>query len=136
MNSLSYNRFAITAVSLVALFTNPVRAAEKPVKVYILAGQSNMLEMGDVNGGTTRHSGFFQSAAPDAEKGVAVSVYEGAYDFWECGRDIDVVVVGARPISAPTAYLVLVQVQMVSDFDWEALERIMDTFDVFESSLP
>ena len=63
-------------------------------------------------------------------------VYEGAYDYWDCGRDADVVVVGARPIAAPTAYLVLVQVQMVSDFDWDALERIMDTFDLTDGYLP
>jgi serine protease Do len=62
--------------------------------------------------------------------------YEGAYDYWDCGRDADVVVVGARPIAAPTAYLVLVQVQMVSDFDWDALERIMDTFDLTDGYLP
>jgi alpha-galactosidase len=52
----------------------------KPIKVYILAGQSNMLEMGNVNGGNRRHSAFFQSAAADAKKGVAVSAYEGPYD--------------------------------------------------------
>jgi len=63
-------------------------------------------------------------------------VYEGAYDYWYCGRNADVVVVGARPIAAPTAFLVLVQVQMVSDFDWDALERIMDTFDLMDGFLP
>jgi len=63
-------------------------------------------------------------------------VYEGAYDYWECGRDAGVVVVGARPSAAPTAYLVLVQVQMISDFDVEALERIMDTFDLTDGYLP
>ncbi|MEE2887225.1 MAG: sialate O-acetylesterase [Planctomycetota bacterium] len=55
-------------------------AARKPVKVYVLAGQSNMLEMGNVNGGNTRHSAFFQSADAGAAKGVAVSVYAGNYD--------------------------------------------------------
>ncbi len=63
-------------------------------------------------------------------------VYEGAYDFWECGRDSDVVVIGARPIANPTAYLVLVQVQLITDFDFEALERIMDTFDLTDGYLP
>jgi len=56
------------------------RDATKPVKVYILAGQSNMLPMGNVSGGNSRHSGFYQSADADAAKGVAVSVYEGKYD--------------------------------------------------------
>jgi len=63
-------------------------------------------------------------------------VYEGAYDYWDCGNDAGVVIIGARPISDPTAYLVLVQVQVITDFDFDALERIMDTFDVAESSLP
>jgi len=63
-------------------------------------------------------------------------VYEGAYDFWECGRDVGVVVIGARPIAAPTAYLVLVQVQVITDFDVDALERIMDTFDLTDGYLP
>ncbi len=63
-------------------------------------------------------------------------VYEGAYDFWECGRDAGVVVIGARPIANPTAYLVLVQVQVITDFDVEALERIMDTFDLTDGYLP
>jgi serine protease Do len=63
-------------------------------------------------------------------------VYEGAYDYWNCGRDVDVVVIGARPSATPTAYLVLVQVQMVSEMDWEALARIMDTFDLTDGYLP
>jgi len=63
-------------------------------------------------------------------------VFEGAFDYWNCGRNADVVVVGARPIATPTAYLVLVQVQMNSDFDWDALERIVDTFDLTDGYLP
>jgi len=39
-----------------------------------------MLEMGNVNGGNTRHSDFYQSADAGAAKGVAVSVYQGGYD--------------------------------------------------------
>lgn len=63
-------------------------------------------------------------------------VYEGAYDYWDCGNDTGIVVIGARPISDPSAYLVLVQVQVVTDFDFDALERIMDTFDVDYGYLP
>lgn len=51
----------------------------KPVQVYILAGQSNMLEMGNVGGGNSRYSGFYLSADPAAERGVTVSVYKGKY---------------------------------------------------------
>jgi hypothetical protein len=49
---------------------------------------------------------------------------------------VDVVVIGVRPIAAPTAYLALVQIQMISDFDVEVLERIMDTFDLTDGYLP
>ncbi|MFN2112969.1 MAG: S1C family serine protease [Anaerolineales bacterium] len=58
-------------------------------------------------------------------------IYEGAYDYWDCGRDADLYVVGVRPISDPTAYLVLVTVQVTSDEDFEALDRIMNTFDLY-----
>ena len=46
------------------------------------------------------------------------------------------VVIGARPSADPTAYLVLVQIQVATDFNVEALERIMDTFDLTDGYLP
>ncbi len=63
-------------------------------------------------------------------------VYEGAYDYWYCGNDAGIVIIGARPISDPSAYLVLVQVQVLTDFDFDALDRIMETFDVDYGYLP
>jgi alpha-galactosidase len=86
---------SILSAVLAALFVFPAAAeafgqrpdsdgkgpdTSKPLKVYVLAGQSNMLEMGNVSGGNSRHSDFYQSADPDAAKGVAVSVYAGEYD--------------------------------------------------------
>lgn len=47
-------------------------AADKPVKVYILAGQSNMVGIGQVTSGNTRWGAEFSEPV--------VSVYEGAYD--------------------------------------------------------
>jgi len=47
-------------------------AKDRPVKVYILSGQSNMVGMGDISGGAERWGKEFL----DAE----VSVYEGEYD--------------------------------------------------------
>jgi|GEM_PF-121416 len=44
---------------------------DKPVKVYILSGQSNMVGIGQVSGGSSRWSGVTDAV---------VSVYEGAYD--------------------------------------------------------
>ncbi len=46
-------------------------ATNKPVKVFILAGQSNMVGIGQVSGGSTRWSGITDAL---------VSVYKGAYD--------------------------------------------------------
>jgi serine protease Do len=63
-------------------------------------------------------------------------VYEGAYDFWECGRDAGYVVLSVRPIADPTAYLALVEVQVLSDADIDAMERILDTFDLVDGYLP
>jgi len=79
--------FVLAAVAMAALAL-PARANEipaqlpdpdstprdltKPVKVYILAGQSNMLEMGNVSGPGSRHSGFYLSADPDAPLGVSL----------------------------------------------------------------
>lgn len=64
--SLCANLLAIT----LAPFSERVDA--KPVKVYILAGQSNMVGIGQVTGGGSRWGKEFQNPV--------VSVYEGAYD--------------------------------------------------------
>ena len=70
----------ITQLSILALLPITCLANPKPVKVYILAGQSNMLEMGNVSGGNSRHTGFYLSADKDAPKGAEVSVYPGKYN--------------------------------------------------------
>jgi alpha-galactosidase len=43
--------------------------ASKPVKVYILAGQSNMVGMGEVGGAKNLYSGIFLTADPATPKG-------------------------------------------------------------------
>jgi alpha-galactosidase len=79
--------------------------ATRPVKVYILAGQSNMVGMGDlrgarppypsvflsadpailpglmpIGGSAVAAHGVYQSADPKAERGAVACVYHGAYD--------------------------------------------------------
>jgi len=54
-------------------------ATDRPVKVYILAGQSNMVGMGEISGRSSRHQGFYLSADANAAQGVTVSVYRGKY---------------------------------------------------------
>lgn len=60
--------------SLTVLFAAAILPAfgEKPVQVYILAGQSNMVGIGQVTGGGTRWGSEFIDPV--------LSVYEGAYD--------------------------------------------------------
>jgi serine protease Do len=62
------------------------------------------------------------------------ALYEGQYAFWKnCGpNDTWVIVLAARPIDAPTSYLVLVEVKVVSDSDLDALDRILATFQVVQ----
>lgn len=64
----------LLAISSLAFagFTPPASAESKPVKVYILAGQSNMVGIGQVTGGGSRWGAEFTDPV--------VSVYEGAYD--------------------------------------------------------
>ncbi len=52
--------------------------ATKPVKVYILAGQSNMVGMGNLSGARCRYTGIYLTADPDAPKGP-MSVYRGGF---------------------------------------------------------
>jgi alpha-galactosidase len=80
----------------------------KPVKVYILAGQSNMVGMGNISGARCRYTGIYLtadpaaakgpmyiypvgnykisghgvyvSADPKADNGATVSIYKGAYN--------------------------------------------------------
>lgn len=59
--------FALLVVTLLA----PAAHAEKPVKVYILAGQSNMVGIGQVDGGGTRWGGEFSNPV--------LSIYPGPY---------------------------------------------------------
>jgi len=66
---------ALLIIAVVAPLVAPaVRAADEttPVKVYILAGQSNMVGIGQVTGGSSRWGSEFV----DPE----LSVYSGAYD--------------------------------------------------------
>lgn len=54
------------------ILTSTISAAEKPVKVYILSGQSNMVGIGQVTGGGSRWGNEFMDPT--------VSVYPGQYD--------------------------------------------------------
>ncbi len=59
--------------------------------------------------------------------------FEGKFDVWDCGVGADVIVLGARPITNSSAYLVLLQIQLGDDWgganDYIA-QHISETFDV------
>lgn len=57
-------------------------------------------------------------------------VYEGKYDLWDCGSDSVIVVLAARPILDPYAFLALVQIQVATDADIDAIDPILASFDV------
>lgn len=64
--------FALCVTVLGVVFAANSASAEKPVKVYILSGQSNMVGIGQVTGGGTRWGKEFSDPM--------LSVYAGAYD--------------------------------------------------------
>lgn len=68
---LKHNDFVLLVLAL-TLSTLPVCAADKPVKVYILSGQSNMVGIGQVTGGGSRWGSEFIDPV--------LSVYPGQYD--------------------------------------------------------
>lgn len=68
--SLLFRLCAVPLASLLAIA--PGVAAEKPVKVYILSGQSNMVGIGQVSGGSARWDKEFTD--------VVLSVYAGEPD--------------------------------------------------------
>jgi hypothetical protein len=63
--------------------------------------------------------------------------YEGKYDVWtKCGAERgDLIIIAARPIDAPLSLLILVEVKVTKEADYEAIEKIIDSFDVV-GSLP
>ncbi|MCJ7569918.1 MAG: S1C family serine protease [Anaerolineales bacterium] len=65
------------------------------------------------------------------------NLYRGAYDLYEScgGRDTSYLVLTAVPIDDPGAFLIDVEVQIVTDADLEALDSIIASFNVV-GSLP
>jgi serine protease Do len=64
-------------------------------------------------------------------------VYRGKYDLYSnCGNQGTVfIVLTAVPIDNPQAYLILVEIQITKDADFDALDEILDTF-VVVGTLP
>ena len=87
----------LTAAVAIAVFVLPAAAKEipaqlpdpdgkpgdatKPVKVYILAGQSNMVGMGDLSDAKCRYTGVYLTADPAAPKGPMQIWRVGTYNI-------------------------------------------------------
>lgn len=72
--------------------------------------------------------GWYDSCDIEERGDYEDTFYEGKYDIWDCSG-ANVVVLAARPISDPSAYLSLLQIQ-ASGLDAASIERILNTFDV------
>lgn len=91
-----------------------------------LGGYAQLLDgVRDWYRGECRLNGTYDYGADDP-------YYEGKYDLWEdCGnQDTAMFVLAVRPKNNPTAFLMLLQMQIVSESDLEALDQILLTFDV------
>jgi len=64
--------FLFATLAAIPAAAHPLFAADKPVQVYILSGQSNMVGIGQVVSGSTRWGDEFSDPV--------VSIYEGEYD--------------------------------------------------------
>ncbi len=90
----------LCAIPLASLLAIAPAAAEKPVKVYILAGQSNMVGIGQVDGGGTRLAGEMSD--------LVLSLYPGTpdanvdYDTQKPEKTMKIAAFGGtEPISYP-----------------------------------
>jgi len=74
----SLTRYLICALAI----ATPVLMAEKPVKVYILAGQSNMVGIGQTSpAGRTAYNTYVNPEDKSKEaQGCFISIYQGVYD--------------------------------------------------------
>ncbi len=92
---------------------------------------SDWAEIGDVEDlldWTKTWFGGNEDCSYDGRDDYLDPVYEGAYDYWFCGN-ADLILIGANPIEDPTAFLLLVTIQLTPEEGDEILERIINTFD-------
>lgn len=68
--------------------------------------------------------------ADGAAQNYSDELYEGRYQLWKnCGpNDTWTLVLAARPKENKTAFLILVEMKIISDADLEALDHILQTF--------
>jgi serine protease Do len=94
-----------------------------------LGGYVNLLDV--------RRDAFLDDCELDNRYDYEDALYRGKYDVFEnCGDSGNVyIVLTAVPIEDPEAFLILVEIQITQEADFEALENILATFQVV-GSLP
>lgn len=108
--ALALTLFAFASLQTVVTAATPVPAnlpqpdgkpggAIKPVKVYILAGQSNMVGMGDLSGAKNVYTGVYLSSDP--------AVPEGPFQIYKVGNykvsKLNVYLPSGKPTDKPIA---------------------------------
>ena len=76
---------------------------------------------------------FIQDCDLDGRYEYEDVLYRGRYDlFTNCGGSEGslFMVLTAVPVDDPTEYLILLEVQIVNDADLEAVDRILESFEV------
>jgi len=84
----------------------------------------------------TRSYDFLAECELDSRYDYDDGYYRGAYDYYEdCDGTADYMILAAVPKQGSDDILILLEVQIVSDADFDAAERILQTFDIV-GSLP
>ncbi len=72
-----------------------------------------------------------------SSEAYADGYYEGVLDYYaECGGIAEYLVAGVVPSDDPQAYMVGVEIQILSDADWEAADNILASFAVIGQIAP
>jgi Carbohydrate esterase, sialic acid-specific acetylesterase len=98
--SMKINRLIPSLATFLLISAAFAHAEAKPVKVYILAGQSNMVGIGQVTSGSTRWGAEFLEPV--------LSVYDGAYDAkadYDALKPAKTLALASFGGTEPTAYL-------------------------------
>lgn len=79
----------------------------------------------------SRSSAIVQDCTLDQRYDYNDGVYRGAFDYYNrCGGSTDYMILSAVPIQSGTNVLIFVEIQIVSQADLDAADRILATFDI------
>jgi serine protease Do len=80
---------------------------------------------------SSRSLAFLQDCTLDQRYDYNDGYYRGAFDYYNrCGGTTDYMILSAVPIQSGTNVLIFVEIQIVSQADLDAADRILATFDI------